>query len=1068
MDASFLNYGLDAVVLPEWGFPKKGKVRDIYFQEDDVVMVTNDRVSAFDFVLPNLIPFKGQVLNTISEHMFEVTKDIIPNALVLPSPDPAVVVQKKMKNLMVECIVRGYLWGSMAAAYEKGDRDFCGLKIPDGLVRYQKLAEPIFTPTTKAEVGHDENMTMAEVEELIGKDLAAQVKDISMKLFKRGQETMAKQGLILIDTKYEFGICPKTGKLHVIDEVNTPDSSRLCSIAEYEEKWKLIEPKIKDYPSVSALLKEHPKLKVKEFSKQYVRDTLLEMGFDPTTATKAIELTPEQVLECAKRYIDVCEQITGKKFPLPDKAQVINKSPKERLLQNLVAKKYLSSGLACIFAGSDSDAPHIEKLQKEFAKSFAKHNISTQVRICSAHKQPKKLGEVLKYYNTSDQMICIIACAGGTDALSGTASFLSIWPVVSCPPDGLENKTCTINPPGSSNAFCGKPGNCARFCLQMFSGKEPKIGEFLSSENAKKVKSLEDADARLCPVFATGSTAVSDVKPSVSCTKAVDNDFFTSTAATSKETTSDKDGDGTIKDKETLYKQKIHSEFLNKTEVDAVFIPEWGEAKKGKVRDIYFQNENVVMVTNDRVSAFDHVLPNLIPFKGFVLNKISEWAFDATKDIIPNALITPAPDPAVVVQKKMKNLMVECIVRGYLWGSMAKAYEKGDRDFCGLKIPDGLVRYQKLAEPIFTPTTKAEVGHDENMTMAEVEQLIGVDLAAKVKDISMKLFQRGSEKMKEKGLILIDTKYEFGLDYETNELYVIDEVNTPDSSRMCGIEEYEKKWKLIDEAVKGKTMPASEIFSKYKIKEYSKQYVRDCLLDMGFTGNESADEISLSPAQIVECSYRYIKVYETIIGKEFPFDLFASSITGSSNASAKRVIKNLQAAKLLSTGVVLIMAGSDSDAPHLAKIEESCKKQGLKAVHTRICSAHKQPGKLEDALKSYNRSEQPCIIVGCAGGTDALSGTASFHSKFPVVSCPPDGLINHTCLTNPPGSSNAICYSVSNVARFCAQVLSAASGDAELQKKLLKSNDEKNSKLSKADAGFVERIFPKAQLVMGA
>merc|ERR1719248_260676 len=192
---AYLDYTIDDAVIPEFGEAKKGKVRDIYMVDDKVVMITNDRVSAFDFVLPNLIPFKGRVLNSISKWAMAQTSDIVPNPLC-EQPDPNVVVQKKMKNLMVECIVRGYLWGSMAASYEKGERVFCGLTLPNGLVRYQKLAEPLFTPTTKAEVGHDENMTMAEVSALVGSDLAQQVKQISLKLYARGVELMRQRGLI--------------------------------------------------------------------------------------------------------------------------------------------------------------------------------------------------------------------------------------------------------------------------------------------------------------------------------------------------------------------------------------------------------------------------------------------------------------------------------------------------------------------------------------------------------------------------------------------------------------------------------------------------------------------------------------------------------------------------------------------------------------------------------------------------------------------------------------------------------------------------------------------------------
>merc|ERR1712187_567866 len=244
--------------------------------------------------------------NMISEWTFAQTKDIEPNALVA-NVDSSVVVQKKMRNLNVELIVRGYLWGSMAAAYEKGDRTFCGLSVPDGLNRFQKFETPLFTPTTKAEVGHDENMTMQEVEKLVGKDLAQRAKNVAMKLYQRGSELMRKRGLILIDTKYEFGLDGK-GVLHVIDEVNTPDSSRLCTVEEWETKYPKIAAEMSTgkYKNVTELLKAKPELKLKEFSKQYVRDALLEMGFDPAKDKAAPKLSDEQVVECAYRYIRIC------------------------------------------------------------------------------------------------------------------------------------------------------------------------------------------------------------------------------------------------------------------------------------------------------------------------------------------------------------------------------------------------------------------------------------------------------------------------------------------------------------------------------------------------------------------------------------------------------------------------------------------------------------------------------------------------------------------------------------------------------------------------------------------
>merc|ERR1712039_696706 len=373
----YLNLTLPECYIPELGDQKQGKVRSIYFSGPNVVMGTNDRVSAFDYILPNLIPFKGQVLNMISEWAFGQTKDIVPNALV-ENVDSSVVVQKKMKNLNVELIVRGYLWGSMAAAYEKGDRTFCGLSVPDGLNRFQKFETPLFTPTTKAEVGHDENMTMAEVEKLVGKDMAQRAKDIAMKLYQRGSELMRKRGLILIDTKYEFGT-DENGVLHVIDEVNTPDSSRLCTVEEWETKYPKIAAEMASgkYKNVTEVLKAKPELKMKEFSKQYVRDALLDMGFDPVKDKAVPKLSEGQVMECAYRYIRIYEQITGNRFEFPAKME-----PSKRVILNLQRAGMVVGGFVVIAAGSDSDMPHLETLKKELAK----FKIPSQIRICSAHQ----------------------------------------------------------------------------------------------------------------------------------------------------------------------------------------------------------------------------------------------------------------------------------------------------------------------------------------------------------------------------------------------------------------------------------------------------------------------------------------------------------------------------------------------------------------------------------------------------------------------------------------------------------------------------------------------------------
>merc|ERR1719254_293747 len=228
---------------------------------------------------------------------------------------------------------------------------------------------------------------MAEVEKAIGKDMAAKAKDVAMKLYQRGAELMKKQGLILIDTKYEFGT-DENGVLHVIDEVNTPDSSRMCTVEEWETKYPKITAEMATgkFKNVTELLKAKPELKLKEFSKQYVRDALLEMGFDPTKDKEAPTLSDEQVVECAYRYIRIYEQVTGKRFEFPAKME-----PSKRIIMNLQRSGMIVGGFAVIAAGSDSDMPHLQTLQKELGK----FKIPSEIRICSAHKQPARLEALL-------------------------------------------------------------------------------------------------------------------------------------------------------------------------------------------------------------------------------------------------------------------------------------------------------------------------------------------------------------------------------------------------------------------------------------------------------------------------------------------------------------------------------------------------------------------------------------------------------------------------------------------------------------------------------------------------
>lgn len=277
-----------------------GKVRDVYNIGDEyMVMVATDRISAFDVVLPEGIPYKGQVLNQIAEFFLDSTKDIVPNWKIAV-PDPTVTVGLCCEPLKIEMIVRGYIAGSAWRDYKAGAREICGVRLPDGLRENQKLPEPILTPTTKADAGHDENISREEIiaRGIVSEEIYSQVEKYALALFARGQEIAARQGLILVDTKYEFGL--KDGKVILIDEIHTPDSSRYFYADGYEERFENGEEQ-------------------KQLSKEFVRQWLISNGFMGKAGQKVPEMTAEYCGEVSKRYIELYEHITGRRFePAPD------------------------------------------------------------------------------------------------------------------------------------------------------------------------------------------------------------------------------------------------------------------------------------------------------------------------------------------------------------------------------------------------------------------------------------------------------------------------------------------------------------------------------------------------------------------------------------------------------------------------------------------------------------------------------------------------------------------------------------------------------------------------------
>ncbi len=274
---------------------------------------------------------------------------------------------------------------------------------------------------------------------------------------------------------------------------------------------------------------------------------------------------------------------------------------------------------------------------------------------------------------------------------------------------------------------------------------------------------------------------------------------------------------------------------------------------KGKVRDVYTINgETLVMVTSDRISAFDHVLPEGIPYKGQVLSQIAAKFLNATADIVPNWM-EATPDPSVTIGKMCDPFKVEMVIRGYLTGHAWREYKSGKRMICGVPMPDGMIENQKFDTPIITPTTKADIGHDEDITREDILSQGIVDEVdyLKLEEYTRAIFQRGTEIAAEKGLILVDTKYEFGKD-KNGVITLIDEVHTPDSSRYFYIEGYEEK-----------------VMNGESPMQLSKEFVRQWLIENGFQGKEGELIPEMSEAYCASVSERYIELFEYITGEKF-------------------------------------------------------------------------------------------------------------------------------------------------------------------------------------------------------
>ena len=306
-----------AITSTNFNFPNQkdvynGKVRDVYNINDEfLTMIVTDRISAFDVVLPKGIPFKGQVLNQLAKMFLKSTEDIVPNWMI-SSPDPNVTIGHFCKPFKIEMVIRGYLTGHAWRTYKSGKREICGVEMPDGMVEHQKFPTPIITPSTKADFGHDEDISREDIlrKGIVKEKDYLKLEEFTRAIFKRGSEMADERGLILVDTKYEFG--KKDGKIFLIDEIHTPDSSRYFYKDGYRQRQENGEPQ-------------------KQLSKEFVREWLMENGFQGEDGQKIPEMNKEFVESVSNRYIELFEKVSGTKFEKPD-----FKNPIERIEKNVL------------------------------------------------------------------------------------------------------------------------------------------------------------------------------------------------------------------------------------------------------------------------------------------------------------------------------------------------------------------------------------------------------------------------------------------------------------------------------------------------------------------------------------------------------------------------------------------------------------------------------------------------------------------------------------------------------------------------------------------------------------
>lgn len=427
--------------------------------------------------------------------------------------------------------------------------------------------------------------------------------------------------------------------------------------------------------------------------------------------------------------------------------------------------------------------------------------------------------------------------------------------------------------------------------------------------------------------------------------------------------------------------------------LDKIYTPQLKKIHTGKVRDSFRINEKKRMiVVSDRISCFDKVLKSTIPYKGAVLNGISNFWFEKTKNIVENHSIKTI-DPNINLVKEAVPIRVEMIVRGYLTGSMWRKYQKGKREFSGVKVADGLKKNQKFPEPVLTPTTKEESDREITPENIVKEGWTSEKLYSEMVDISLKLFKLGSKVLEEKGIILVDTKYEFGL--IDDKLILIDEIHTPDSSRFWSKEDYDR--------------------NPEKTEQIDKEFVRQWLLNNKLNG-KIPDEL---PEEIIEeTSKRYLEIYKIVTGNEF-------IKTGNIK---NRIYNNLIKKNIIKDGYVSIIMGSPKDIEHCKKIKSLLDKYNI-FVDMRVVSAHKNGERIPELSEIYNNTIEPGAVIAVAGRSNGLGGALAANLAIPVINCPPfkdkiDMMVNiNSSLMMPSNTPAMTVIDVSSAARAALRSL---------------------------------------------